>query len=230
MCFPYTTLFGIVTNPFILNFLIQFHLDKYKGNECAGDLKNKFYVDYLLVTSENTSELVNTYESAVSIMAEGNFCLRSCTKNYAPQRDQMKPHGFFVEHDGSEEKLLGYKYNMLRDSLKLNPRLSVPEANPKRKILAQSSAVFGLLSLCLPVTIKGRLLLRDLWKHKLGWDDAISEDLCTRWKVLYQELLLLNSLEFPRQVFNDCCPADFYVFCYVSKSAYGFAKLYRARN
>ena len=27
--------------------------------------------------------------------------------------------------------------------------------------------------------------------------DAISEDLCTRWKVLYRELVQLNSLEFP---------------------------------
>ena len=36
-------------------FFIQFLLNKYKGNECAGDLKNKFNVDNLLVTSENTS-------------------------------------------------------------------------------------------------------------------------------------------------------------------------------
>ena len=80
MCFLCTTLiFGFVATPFILDFLIQFHLDKDKGNECAGDIKNKFYVDNLLVTSESTSELVNTYESAVSIMAEGNFCLRFCT-------------------------------------------------------------------------------------------------------------------------------------------------------
>ena len=154
-----------MASPFILNFLIQFHLDKHKGNECAGDLKNKFYVDYLLVTSENTSELMNTYESAVSIMAEGNFCLKSCTSNYALLRDQMKYDGSFVEHDGGEEKLLGYKYDILRESLKLNPRLSEPEANTKRKILAQTSIVFDPLSLCLPDIIKERLLLHDFWKQ-----------------------------------------------------------------
>ena len=32
VCFQYTTLiFGFVASPFILNFLIQFYLDKYKG-------------------------------------------------------------------------------------------------------------------------------------------------------------------------------------------------------
>ena len=83
-------------------------MDKYKGNECAGELKNKFYVDSLLVTSENTPELVNTYESAVSIMAESSFCLSSCTSNYAPQKDQMTHNGSFVEQDGSEEKSKTY--------------------------------------------------------------------------------------------------------------------------
>ena len=34
----------------------------------------------------------------------------------------MKHDGSFVDHDGSEEEIL-------RDSLKLNPRLSKPEAN-----------------------------------------------------------------------------------------------------
>ena len=120
---------------------------------------------------------MNSYENAVSIMAEGNFCLKSCTSNYSPLRDKMKHGGSFVEHDGSEEKLLVYKYNIIRDSLKLNPRLSETESNTKRQILAQTSTVFDPLSLCLPVTIKGRLLLCDLWKHKLGLDDAISEDL-----------------------------------------------------
>ena len=100
----------------------------------------------------------------------------------------MKHDSSFVEHDGSEEKLLGYKYEILWDTLKLNPRFSESEANMKRKILAQTSAVFDPLFLCLPITFKGRLLLCDFWKQKLGWDDAISEDLCTRWKVLYQEL------------------------------------------
>ena len=81
-----TYFFRVVASSFIKKFLIQFHLDKYKGNACAEDLKNKFYVDNLLVTCENTSELVNTYESAVSIIAESNFCLRSCTLNYDPAK------------------------------------------------------------------------------------------------------------------------------------------------
>ena len=104
---------------------------------------------------------MNTYESAVSIMAVDNFVLRFCSPNYATPRNQMKHDGSFIEDDGSEEMLLSYKYDIIWDSLKLNPRLSEPEANTKRKILAQTSAVFDPFSHCLPITIKRRLLLRD---------------------------------------------------------------------
>ena len=63
----------------------------------------------------------------------------SITLDYTPLRDQIKHDGSSVEFDGSEEKLLGSKYDILRDSLKINPRLSEPEAKTKRKILALNS-------------------------------------------------------------------------------------------
>ena len=117
----------------------------------------------------------------------------------------------------ADQKLLGYKYDMFGDPLKLNPRLSAPEADTQRKILAQTLAVFDPLFVCL---LKGRLVA--IYRNR-RWYDAISEDLYTRWKLLYQELVLLNSLEFPRHVFSDCGPADRYVFCDASKAVYGFA-------
>ena len=49
----------------------------------------------------------------------------------------MKHDWSFVKHDGSEEKLYSYKYDIVRDSLKLNLRLSEPEAKTKHKSLAQ---------------------------------------------------------------------------------------------
>ena len=57
----------------------------------------------------------------------------------------------------------------------------------------------------------------------IEWDDAISEDLFTRWKVLYQKLVWLNSLKFPRQIFSDSGLAYLYVFCDASKAAYDFS-------
>ena len=80
----------------------------------------------------------------------------------------------------------------------MNPKYSELDTNTKRKILAQTAALFDPLSLFLPVTIKGRLILRDLWKLKLGWDDVITDNLYARWEELYQDFMLLGNLEFPR--------------------------------
>ena len=66
------------------------------------------------------------------------------------------------------EKMLGYNYDAIKDVLKLSDKIIDPSAVTKRKILAQTAGVFELLSLCLPMTARGKLLLHDLWKMKLG--------------------------------------------------------------
>ena len=93
-----------------------------------------------------------------------------------------------------------------KENFVLNPKYSVPAANTKPKILAQTAALLDPLFLCLLVTIKGRLILHDLWK--LGWDNVIMGDLHVKWEKLYQDFMLLGNLEFPRQVFSDSDSAD----------------------
>ena len=96
-------------------------------------------------------------------------------------------------------------------------------ANIKRGILTQTARLFDPLSLCLPVTIRSKMLLRDLWSQKLGWDDIVSEEYQTLWSALSHDLAKFDSLKFPRFVTSEDSHADFYIFCDASKGAYGFA-------
>ena len=79
------------------------------------------------------------------------------------------------------------------------------------------------MSFCLPVTIRGKMILRDSWSQRLEWDDIVSEEYQTIWAALSYDLTKLDSLKFPRFVTSEDSPADFYIFCDVSKGAYGFA-------
>ena len=42
--------------------------------------------------------------------------------------------------------------------------------------------LFDPLGLTLPVTIKGKLLVRELWLQKLGWDDPVPEFTLVAWR------------------------------------------------
>ena len=224
VCFRYTTLiFGFVASPFILNYLIQFHLKGYKDNSCAQRLSTRFYVDNLVCTSNSEKALLADYCDSVSIMSEGNFHLRSCNSNEELLREQMVADGTFVERESGLDKMLGYCYDAAKDMLTMSNSQVDHSAGTKRQILAQTAAVFDPLSLCLPVTVRGKLLLRDLWKLKVGWDEEIPTEKLAEWQRLAPDLAQLNELEFPRCAFKDDLPTNLFVFCDASKSAYGCA-------
>ena len=135
----------------------------------------------------------------------------------------------FVEHGCQLEKVLGYKYSTLEDTLQISGSPIDQSVNTKRGILGQTARVFDPLSLCLPVTIRGKMLLRDLWSQKLDWDDIESKEFQNLWSALSCDLAKLDSLQFPRFVISEDSLADFYIFCDASKGAYGFS-VYSVQN
>ena len=80
----------------------------------------------------------------------------------------MASDGRLVEHQCEEDKALGYQYNVNKDSLSLAPCKIDSEDNTKRKALSQTFKVFDPLNLVLPVTIRGRILMRKIWKLDVG--------------------------------------------------------------
>ena len=80
ICNRYKTLqFGFNACPFILNFILQYHISRYPDNECM--IKNNFYVDNLIVSDDDNSKLIYIYKMAIARLQEGNLSLRSCNSN-----------------------------------------------------------------------------------------------------------------------------------------------------
>lgn len=171
VCYRYTTLiFGFVASPFILNYVIKHHANKYPKDECTEMLKKSFYVDNLVKTSNSPEKLLYLYQESIDRMSAGNFDLRSCNSNCEELKAQMKKDGNFVEHGCELEKVLGYRYNPSRDTIQVASSSVNEHAKTKRNILSQISAIYDPLSLYLPITIKGRILVSELWLQRMDWD------------------------------------------------------------
>ena len=123
----------------------------------------------------------------------------------------MLADGNYVELGCDLEKVLGYKYSTDRDSVYLSPCSLDKNAKTKREILCYTSKIFDPIGLCLPVTVRSKLIMRDLWAKKLNWDDVISDEYQSTWSSLYSDLSRLSSLQFPRYVINDDEP-NLYLF------------------
>ena len=225
-----TIVFGYTSSPFILNFVMKHHVESFPDDKCKAILGNNFYVDNLLITGNDFEEMKSIYNLSYDRMKEGGFILRSWNSNSDKLRNQMSSDERLIEHQCEEDKVLGYRYNVNDDSLSLAPSKINSEADTKRKVLSQISKVFDPLNLVLPVTIRGRILMRKIWKLEVGWDDALPNEICTEMKSISKDFEMLSELKFPRQALNEQNKYGLHIFCDSSTESYGFVAYARDQD
>ena len=77
------------------------------------------------------------------------------------------------------------------------------------------------LGLIGPVLTKAKILLQDLWKDKLHWDEALPQVLHTSWIEFCSQFVHFKNFVFPRYVFTYNTDFEIHGFCDASISAYG---------
>ncbi len=101
------------------------------------------------------------------------------------------------------------------------------------KVLASQYDPLGYI---IPFTTQAKILVQDLWKIHLGWDDLIESDsLQNRWQTWVQELPNLEQLEIPRcytpfQVHEETFTRELHIFCDASERAYGSVSYLRTED
>ena len=225
-CYQYKTIiFGFNARPFILNYVLKFHANKFPLDECLQPLKSNFYVDNLVKTGNNAEALSALYTSVRECLQKGNFDLQSCNSNSVKLQKKMEADGMLSGFDSGWEKVLGYLYDPVEDSIKVPPHSCDMEVSIKRKILSsETSKVFDPLSLYLPVTVWSRQLMRESWRQKLlSRDDAVPQNMSPVWRMLAKDLSALDSVSFPRRVLDEGKDTRLFFFCNASKATYGFS-------
>ena len=218
-----TIIFGFNASPFILNFVLKHHAEKYADDEFSKILKENMYVDNLLVTSNSLEFMKEVYQETQSRLEEGGFTLRSWNSNSKELQSVMSDKGNLACHGNSYEKVLGMKYMLEVDSLQVSEVHLEGTANTKRSILSQISKVFDPMGLYLPVTNRGKFLMRELWAAKLGWDDVIPDESQKGWSQHCSDLNSLAAVFYPRSCVNEKSSNSLVVFTDASKLGYGFA-------
>ena len=118
------------------------------------------------------------------------------------------------------KQVLGVFYDMRRDVImfpvKLNfspkrrnvptgPDLQfqdVPQSIPldltRRTVLQQVMAIYDPLGLLSPLVLQAKLLLRDTWLLKLGWDEVLTPEMLTEWRKFFMSLFDASHISFDR--------------------------------
>jgi len=214
--------FGYISSPFMLHYIIRHHLKNYPDDDCTDLIKNQMYVDNLFYTGRNVDCLRSTYLEACKRLAEGGFELREWASNCSDLSVQFEADNRSMIAPETTVKVLGYNYCATSDELRIadfdvKSALSVT----KREVLSYVARVFDPLGFVLPVLVAAKIFLSRLWKQKLEWDEQLEPDLVEQWNRVKSSIDKVTTLTFNRSAYEGD-EISLTLFCDSSKSAYGF--------
>ncbi|XP_018370063.1 PREDICTED: uncharacterized protein LOC108765716 [Trachymyrmex cornetzi] len=124
------------------------------------------------------------------------------------------------------------QYSLLRSKkrqIQINSRTQSSKLT-KRAILSIISQIFDPLGLIGPITVQSKLLLQDLWRLKVDWDDPVPIELHSKWSYFQDQIQYIPEMLISRHAFSkEYNTMEVHGFCDASEIAYALllAELYR---
>ena len=151
--------------------------DKY-GSEVAEAVRRNFYVDDLLKSIQTTDQAIMLAFNLIAMLKEGSFLLTKFLINRRevlpalPSQERANPT-LNLELDRLPiNRTLGLHWDAERDIFCFKT-VSTTKPATKRGSLSTISSLFDPLGFLSPSVLPVKVLIQDLWKEKIGWDEEI---------------------------------------------------------
>ena len=124
----------------------------------------------------------------------GGFPLRKWSTNSSKLLSHIPSDWLEINPDEPQnltkyQKLLGIIWNSNSDILSFLVESHIEfESVTKRKVLSMIAHLYDPLGLLSPLIVRGKILMQQMWKESLDWDDVLSNSLVKKWKSFYNEL------------------------------------------
>ena len=237
-------LFGAVSSPSCANFAIRRNAEDHK-HEFPSDVINtvmkNFYVDDCLKSLLSSDIAIKHVDSLRKLMMKGGFCLTKWISNDRDVLESISIHDRaknVKELDLNEDSLpteraLGVSWSVEND--KFGFKINVKKRPcTRRGILSVVSSIYDPLGMAVPFVLPAKLLLQDLCRKGLGWDDEIPSNYLLRWHAWVADLPKLSEFSVDRCVkppdFGRIVTGQIHHFCDASQSAYGAVSYLRLIN
>lgn len=228
-------LFGAISSPSCVNFALRRNAEDNKDKfdeEVINTVYKNFYVDDCLKSVDTREKATKLIKDLCRLMNYGGFRLnkwissdRQVLQSIPEEERNKEVKDFdFVNDSLPVERALGVIWNVDTDTLgfKINIK-SLPFT--RRGMLSLVSSVYDPLGLAIPFTLSAKILLQDLTRKRLGWDEEIPGEDLARWKKWIDELSLLSKFSISRCIkskdLQDVTTAQIHHFSDASQSAYG---------
>lgn len=170
-------------------------------------VNNNFYVDDGLISLPSETEVISLLQrTQTALLSGGNLRLHKLISNSPivmsafPTNDLSKEVKTLQldKDDLPTHRSLGLLWELNVDSFLFNIQLK-DSRHTRRGVLSVLNSIFDPLGFASPITIRGKILMRDITKG-YGWDDPLDDDAVKRWKAFEESLVTLHELSIPRMI------------------------------
>ncbi|XP_015514777.2 uncharacterized protein LOC107220623 [Neodiprion lecontei] len=220
--------FGVSAAPFLATRTVNRLADDEAHNfpKASQVLKRDFYVDNLLTGANSLTEILQLRDEIIQLVRKGGFELRQWASNHQHALDNLDERTLDLDgaiNNNPISKTLGIAWNSLTDSFiyTVSP-IDASRKITKRTILSDIAKIFDPIGLLGPVVLAAKTIIQQCWKSKVHWDEAVPQELHTRWLKFAEQLPSIRDFSIERNlILPNPTEIELHGFCDASQVGYG---------
>jgi hypothetical protein len=221
--------FGAVSSPTICAYALRTTAEdnSTEFSEVVNRVHECFYVDNYLDSFESEPDAVEVPGRVTELLRRGGFRLNQWISSSRialaaiPTSERADP---LLDIDSDElpsERTLGLLWNCEVDAFQFKFRNDKGRAS-KRDVLSAVMRIFDPLGFLAPITIEAKIILQDIWRQAIDWDQELPLETLNRWEKWVAGLPVISKLLIPRCLWSQNAEdSQLHVFSDASSSAYG---------
>lgn len=168
-------------------------------------IERNFYVDDGLISLPTEAEAIRLLQTTQSLLSKSNLRLHKIASNSVnvlkafPKEDHAENiKDLDLEEDTPHiQRSLGLTWEITSDTFSFQV---ADDDKPftRRGVLSTVNSLYDPLGFAAPVTIQGKLLLRELSVNSIEWDSPLPENKRMEWESWRDSLKALEQLQIPR--------------------------------
>ncbi|XP_075170482.1 uncharacterized protein LOC142242847 [Haematobia irritans] len=202
--------FGASCSPSLANYIknrnaLRFMTDYPKA---VKSILNNTFVDDWLQSVDMEDEMIDLARTVHSIHDSGGFEMRNWHTNsnrvlHSLDTKEQTQGKKFEGPNSDMEKVLGMWWDTEKDEFGFFENYSdtIKDQNfkpTKRNVLRVIMTIFDPLGLLAHFVIHGKILMQDIWRSGVGWDEPIESAECEKWWKWINILPKISTVRIPR--------------------------------
>ncbi|XP_055591539.1 uncharacterized protein LOC129743526 [Uranotaenia lowii] len=202
-----TVTYGVASSPHhATQALLQLAADDGEQFESAARVVSMdSYIDDFLTGGKTVEEVINIYNQLTQLLSKGGFGVHKFCSS-SPEVLKLIPNDLHEKQIGFDSdvndsiKTLGLIWNPTADFFRFFVRPSEGNSTTKRSVLSDIGRLFDPLGFLGPIITTAKLLMQDIWRLGIGWDEELPIELQMKWQNFQQQLPTINEMRKPRRV------------------------------